>query len=114
MGEPMLASRTPTKEEREWLQWCFQIPCLACKHFAGVYDTPAEYHHTRGKTDPGAHLDGFCLCERHHRISDTQHPKRWISRHGDGKRLFEARYCKEGEFLALQRKEVEALKRCLV
>ncbi len=110
----MLASRTPTKAEADWIALCVQIPCLACSQFAGIPDSPAEYHHTRGKTDPGAHLDGFSLCARHHRISDTQHPKRWISRHGDGKRLFEARYCPEGQFLAMQRQAVEALKRCLV
>jgi len=110
----MLVGRTPTKEEQEWLDLSHQVPCLACKHYAEAPDTPAEYHHTRGKTEPGAHLDGFSLCERHHSIPDNFHPKRWISRHGDGKRLFELRYCSEREFIKLQRAEVEAIKECRV
>lgn len=93
---------------------CLQLPCVVCKHHGIAEDSPGEYHHTNGKTAPGAHYDGFVLCARHHRIPDTVKPKRWVSRHGDGKALFEARYRPETEFIELQIRDVEAFKSCQV
>ena len=101
-----MKSRTPRKEEQVWLDKSFQVPCLACSIFHEAEDTPAEYHHMKGHTHDNVHLLGFSLCDKHHRISDTLHPKRWISRHGDGKVLFEERYMKEGAFLERQKEMV--------
>lgn len=99
----MLIGRTPTSQESYWLELCQQLSCIVCERFHGVPDSPCEVHHLRGKTDPDAHLDTISLCTRHHRVSDNHHPKRWISRHGDGKRLFEARYAPEKQLLEWQR-----------
>lgn len=101
--------RTPNVEEQIWLDKCHQVPCLACMLFHDIPDSPAEYHHTRGQRKPGAHFLGFSLCTKHHRISDHQHPKRWISRHGDGRTIFQAKYMQEGAFVEEQRREVTRL-----
>lgn len=112
-GDPLMNGRKPTALEASWLGKCQQIPCLACSLFHDVHDTPAETHHIRGQRGKLAHLESFSLCPRHHRQSDTHHPKRWISRHGDGKRLFESRYMPEKAFLAEQAQRINALEaRC--
>lgn len=109
-----MQSRTATKYEKEYLKLSEQVPCLACALFHDTPDTPAEFHHICGKTKIEAHLNGFSLCEKHHRISDTRHPKRWISRHGDGRMIFEARYMPEGAFLLEQQREVARIKNMAV
>lgn len=109
-----MLTRAPTRLEREWLELCYQIPCIVCKHFHAEPNSPSEYHHIVGRNRPKAHLNGICLCARHHRLADNQHPKRWISRHGDGRRLFEQRYAPERELFELQKIEVEALKLCRI
>ena len=106
----MLDSRPPTKSEADWLDCCAQIPCVVCELYHGIKDTPAEIHHTDGKTKPEAHRRVISLCSRHHRIADTHQPKRWISRHGDGRALFEASYCSEGQLLEEQEKRVNRLR----
>ena len=108
----MLKSRTPNKAEKNWLDLSHQIPCLACSLFHGVHDTPAEYHHIKGKTALNAHLTGFSLCANHHRHKDAQ--KRWTSRHGDGLKAFERAYMPEINFLSEQIERVNELKRCIV
>ena len=100
--------RTPTKDEREWLEKCQQVPCIVCAEWHGVDDTPAEIHHINGQRKPGAHFLTLSLCTRHHRHPDAKH-KRWISRHGDGKKAFEERYATEGDLLAIQHRYVEQL-----
>jgi hypothetical protein len=107
---PPFDTRVPTALEAEHLKWSYQVPCLVCKHYHGFPDSPAEYHHAYGRKKPGCHFNGFSLCAKHHRIADTRRPKRWISRHGDGKQVFEARYRVEGAFVALQKEEIELLK----
>jgi hypothetical protein len=101
--------RTPTKDEKIWLEKCQQIPCIVCAMFHGIADSPAEIHHTDGQQKPNAHLKTLSLCTRHHRISDNRHPKRWISRHGDGKLLFQSRYMPERELLEYQALQVRSL-----
>lgn len=99
-------ARRATIAESDWIEVSKQVPCLACALFHEQPDTPAEYHHTDGQTKPNAHFKGFSLCEKHHRISDNRHPKSWISWHGDGKSLFEARYMVAGAFIAEQERRV--------
>lgn len=106
----MLIGRSPTARERRWLGECAQIHCIICAHFHDAPDTPAEIHHTRGKTAPGAHLATLSLCKRHHRERDNHDPPRWISRHGDGRDAFERRYAPEPELLKLQREAVDQLR----
>lgn len=101
--------RDATKAEAEWIEKSKQIPCLVCKLYHNIPDTPAEYHHIDGQTKPGAHFKGFSLCARHHRIKDNQSPPRWISRHGSGRVIFEARYMPEGAFLVVQQELVRQL-----
>ena len=72
------------------------LGCIVCEKYYWVY-THASPHHMDGKTKPGAHYKVIPLCGRHHQVADTQKPKRWVSRHGDGKRAFEAEYGTEQE-----------------
>jgi hypothetical protein len=109
-----MKGRTPNKNEKVWLNHSHLIPCLACSIFHDTPDTPAEYHHIRGKTKEGAHLNGFSLCASHHRHKDNEKPPRWISRHGDGKAQFEARYMPENGFLEEQKRKVMQLKRTII
>ena len=106
--------RTPTAVEREWLAKVLQVPCVVCSEFHGVLDSPAEIHHTNGQTKPDAHLKTLSLCSNHHRISDTRHPKRWISRHGDGRRIFESRYIPEKALLEIQADKIKKLEENIV
>lgn len=106
----MLEARTPGAIELTWLRWISQLPCVVCQHYHGVMDTPAEIHHTDGKTKRDCHLKTIPLCHRHHRHADSFNPPRWISRHGDGKGAFESRYATEDELLTLTRHEVEKLR----
>jgi len=63
--------RTPTKQEREWMQKVRQIGCIACIKSGAVqpFTTPEEYtaiHHIDGQRRPGAHLLTIPLCAAHH------------------------------------------------
>ena len=107
----MLQGRTPTKEEREWFELVSQLPCIVCANYHGVKDTPAEIHHVNGRTVELAHLQIIPLCTPHHRTPDNRNPKRWISRHGDGKAAFERRYISEKELLVLTAREVERVQK---
>ena len=75
------------------------LGCIVCLLFLEE-NTPCSPHHMDGKTKPGAHLKTIGLCSRHHQVSDTHKPKRWISRHGDGRKVFEHEYMTEAELLA--------------
>lgn len=70
------------------------LGCLVCRKYYGV-DSPCSFHHMDGRTKSGAHFHGYGLCSNHHQIADTQKPRRWASRHGDGKAAFEAEYGSE-------------------
>ena len=104
-----MKSRTADTEEKAWLDCLEQLPCIVCEFFHGEDDTPAETHHIDGKTKPKAHLKTIRLCDKHHRHKDNRHPKRWLSRHGDGKRIFQDRYLHEMKLLELQGKRVSEL-----
>lgn len=104
-----MQSRKADSTEQAWLDLIEQLPCIVCELFHGVDDSPAEIHHIEGKTKPNAHLRTIKLCSNHHRHSDTHHPKRWLSLHGDGKFRFRDRYVHELELLDLQRHKVAEL-----
>jgi hypothetical protein len=89
----MIQSRTPTAEEKAWLNAICQIGCIVCRLHLSCY-SPAEPHHLDGRTKPGAHLQTIPLCPRHHRLPG----KGYVSR-ADGKKAFEAAYGTEAELL---------------
>ena len=102
-----MRSRPAEEHEREWLSWISQLPCIVCSHFLNQ-DTPAEIHHIEGKTVTDAHCQTIPLCHRHHRHKDNAPRRRWVSRHGDGRRAFEEAYGPELRLLAYT---VEAVQR---
>jgi hypothetical protein len=73
-----MQSRTPTKEEKEWMNKVADMGCIVCSEFYGA-DSPAEVHHLDGKTKKGAHLLTIPLCYRHHR--EGANNKMYVSRH---------------------------------
>lgn len=109
-----MIQRHPTSEELAWLVKVQQIPCIICEIYFAITDTPAEVHHLGGQTAPGAHFDSISLCARHHRVKSNHNPQRWISRHGDGRFAFEARYQSEDSLLAHQKNRVKKLESNIV
>ena len=99
-------SRKALAHEAEWLGLIEQLPCIVCEVFHDEYDTPAETHHIDGQTKPDAHLKTIRLCTKHHSQKDNTRPKRWLSRHGDGKTIFQNRYFHEMDLLKLQQERV--------
>ena len=91
----MLPGRTPTAEEKQWMDRIVQVGCIVCRRFYGQY-TPAEVHHLDGKTKPDAHLKSIGLCPNHHRING----RGWVTRHPN-KAVFEAKFGPEDELLAI-------------
>lgn len=88
-----LVGRTPTKEEREWMNTIQQLGCIVCRvHFNA--ETPAEIHHLSGKTDEDAHFKTIPLCHPHHRGGSGTGP--FLSRH-PYKRRWEERFGTEEE-----------------
>lgn len=93
----MLKGRKPTKEEKQYMDDVVQMGCIICKMFEGVY-SPAEIHHTDGKTKPEAHFKTLGLCFNHHRAKMDN--KDFTSRH-DFKARFEERYKPESELISI-------------
>lgn len=103
-----MKGRPLNAEERRWMNdICNLDPvgCVVCWIFNGV-TTPAAPHHIDGKTKMGVHLLTIPLCPKHHQEKDNQSPPRWISRHGDGRRAFEAAYGTEADLLEFIQKLV--------
>lgn len=86
-----MKGRNPTKQEKEFMGCLVDLGCIVCLKFHDVY-TPCSPHHVDGKTRTGSHFRTIGLCSRHHQIPDNNKPKRWISRHGDGRFAFESKY----------------------
>ena len=105
-----MKSRQPTVDELEWLTAIAQVGCVVCHYYHGAPNSPAEIHHLHGRTIEGAHLAAIPLCTRHHRIKDNEKPKRWYSRHGDGKADFEKHYAPEDYLLKLTHELVQGLR----
>lgn len=93
------------KAEKAWIAKVYDYGCVVCKWF---YDeeSPCACHHLDGQTKKGAHLKSIGLCGNHHQIPDNNKPKRWISRHGDGKAAFEKEYGNEYDLLERLRGEL--------
>jgi len=66
--------RTPTKEEKKWMDFICQQGCIVCQNEIGVF-SPCEPHHMEGKTQAGAHfydhttlLEPSSFWHQHHRM----------------------------------------------
>ena len=110
-----MRGRSPTKQEKRFMDDLCQIGCVACR--VSGFSTPlVSPHHIDGKTKPGAHFNTIPLCGKHHQEPDTHKPKRWISRHGDGRAAFEREYGKEEDLrqLCLEIMDYEKVKRSIL
>lgn len=104
----MFSGCTPTAEERQWMDRICQIGCIVCRLTRELF-TPCSPHHIEGKTKPGAHKLTIGLCTRHHQVPDNRKPRRWTSRHGDGRAAFESAYMPELDLLEVTRQLVSRL-----
>lgn len=95
-----MKGRNPNKEERDWIDKVVSLGCCVCRKYYGE-DSPAECHHTHGKTIPGAHFHVLPICPKHHRLASVT--GEWATRHGPGRNagkfLFEQAYGTEQELL---------------
>lgn len=86
--------RKPTAEEKRWLDWVAQQPCIACERM-GLASPDVEIHHILRAGRRIGHLYSLALCPGHHRdqgeFVNARHP--WKAR-------FEAAYGTEAELLA--------------
>ena len=87
--------RTPTVEERRWMDAIVRAGCLACR-MDGIADVPGEVHHLLRAGRRIGHMHTICLCPPHHRTGEggviARHP--WRVR-------FEQRYAPEPILLAM-------------
>jgi rubredoxin len=90
-----LKGRSPTKEEKEWMDKISEFGCIICKLFYDCH-TPPEIHHIDGKTKPQAHLMTLPLCYKHHR--EGANNEMYVSRH-PFKKEFEKRYGRQKDLL---------------
>jgi hypothetical protein len=86
--------RPPTTEEREWMDWLAQQPCVAC-WIDGVQSGPVQIHHILRGGQRVGHLFTLPLCAGHHQ-HDTS--TGLVARH-PFKSRFEKRYGLELELL---------------
>jgi hypothetical protein len=86
--------RALTKSDRERGDKLRELGCIVCLIYEDVF-TPCAIHHIDGKTKEGCHDLTIGLCGNHHQIKCNDKRKRWVSRHGDGKRAFVNVYGKE-------------------
>ena len=78
-----------------------ELGCICCLLTWDI-ESPAEIHHTDGKTKPGCHFKVLPLCDRHHRNGGPG----YVSR-ADGKKAFEAAYGTEQELLLIVDQRLE-------
>jgi hypothetical protein len=91
--------RTPTAEERAWMDWIVAYGCIACKLDGLGFRPPAVHHILRGGQRIG-HLSTLPLCDPGHHQNGQQFGM--VSRH-PWKSRFEERYGSEASLLALLR-----------
>ena len=103
MKSYMMKGRTPTQEERVFMDKVASIGCIACL-LDGRVMTQVSIHHIDGRVKPGAHFKVLPLCAGHHQEGTgipgliAVHP--WKTR-------FEERYGKQEELLQLVRLLIE-------
>lgn len=94
--------RTPTKDERAWMDAITALGCIACL-IDGHERVPGAVHHILRGGHRIGHLHTICLCQPGHHM-DGAHLG-MVSRH-PWKAQFEARYGTEAELLELTKKIV--------
>lgn len=99
-GCALMKGRTPSKDEKEWMDSAAKLGCIVCLEFYDTY-SPASIHHIDGKTKKGAHMLTIPLCARHHQVACPTGS--YATRHGPGrntgKRAFKEAYTTEDELL---------------
>lgn len=97
-----MKGRAPNKAERDHMARVQDLGCICCRSM-GHMDSPAELHHTIGKTKPDAHFKVLPLCSRHHRCACPNGD--YATRHAPGRRAgkfeFERAYGTEQQLLEL-------------
>lgn len=91
-----MKGRTPTAEEKRWMDKAGQVGCIACRQL-GVYQPEVSLHHIDGRTKSGAHLRTIPLCGAHHQGGDGSGV--FVSVH-PWKRRFEETFGTQEELLA--------------
>jgi len=86
-------SKTPTRQEREWMQRIAHLGCIACRQDG--YSSPASVHHIVQGNRRLGHLFTLPLCPEHHQGNGRQVPSVHFT-----KRTFVQRYGSELELLA--------------
>ena len=94
--------RTPTAEERAWMDAITALGCISCR-LDGYPDTPGEVHHLLRAGRRIGHLHSICLCPGHHR--DGTGELGMVARHPWRVR-FEQAYGTEDELLAITQRLV--------
>lgn len=80
-------SKSPTKQEREWMDRVQAYGCCACRK-DGHYFEPAEIHHIVSGNKRMGHMFSLPLCSRHHRHGTQDEPSihpwkaRFVKRYG--------------------------------
>lgn len=92
-----MKGRTPTKDEKKWLNKVGELGCIVCLTFEHTF-SPCSPHHIEGRTKPGAHFKTIGLCWCHHQSNDAD--TRYQSVHGN-KAEFEEMYGKQEVLLEL-------------
>ena len=95
--------RTPTADERRWLNAIADMGCIACR-VDGHFGVPAEIHHIVSGGRRLGHLHSIPLCPGHHR--DGAGIPGLVARH-PWKARFEAQYGSEEYLLSLARELLE-------
>lgn len=98
-----MKGRSPTAEEKRFMQKVAESGCLICWIYEGVY-SPAEIHHIEGKTKEGAHKKILPLCYLHHR--EGSNTLGYVSRHPH-RAEFEARYGTEADLYEKLKERIE-------
>jgi hypothetical protein len=98
-----MKGRTPTAEERRWMDAAGQLGCIACHHL-GVHSPQVSLHHIDGRTKEGAHFKTIPLCHFHHQGGDMR--GEFVSVH-PWKTRFEERFGTQLELLDLCRQMVK-------
>lgn len=101
-----MKGRTPTADERRWMDAVGQIGCIACRKL-GVWQPEVSLHHIDGRTKDGAHLLTIPLCGPHHQGGDGR--GEFVSVH-PWKRRFEETFGTQMDLLAECQKLVEKMK----
>ena len=91
-----MKGRTPTADEKRWMDEVAQLGCISCKKL-GVHQPEISIHHIRGRTREGAHFETLPLCYLHHQGGDKD--GQFISVH-PWKRRFEEMFGTQRELLA--------------